>query len=127
MKGDFSHNNPRRRLDSIRRAKKEYEKSERGKRIRAYNYEMKSNFLANLKAQVGCEECGIDNSIVLSFHHVNPKEKKFFINSTVATRSWQMLLNEIEKCVVLCANCHLIAHKGLWDWRKTKTSNAAQK
>lgn len=54
-------------------------------------------------------DCGLDDFRVLDFHHRNPLEKSFEI-STKATGGWgiKTLLKEIEKCDVLCANCHRI-------------------
>jgi hypothetical protein len=55
-----------------------------------------------------CETCGERDRDVLVFHHVNPKDKSFSIQH--ATRSWTSILEEMQKCVVLCANCHLRVH-----------------
>ena len=106
--GDFSRNNPLRRKASIRRLKREYERSERGKRVRLFNYERKVNFLLNVKAQLRCEDCNIDNPIILTFHHRNPKDKEFHLSSDNICRSWKSIIREIEKCDVLCFNCHVL-------------------
>ena len=118
--GEFSHNNPLRRKDSIRRVKRGYEKSERGKRVRLFNYEAKWNFLLNVRAQLKCEDCDIDNPIILTFHHRNPKDKKFHLSSVSACRSWKSIIKEIEKCDVLCFNCHILRQDKM---SKQKKSN----
>jgi len=104
--GDFSHSNPLRRKEAIRKVKREYEKSERGKKYRLFNYEKKVNFLLNAKAQLKCKDCPVDNPIILNFHHRDREEKKFNVSSMCATRSWKSILEEIKKCDVLCYNCH---------------------
>ena len=50
---------------------------------------------------------------VLSFHHVNPKEKDFDLSSRGLTRSWERIRKEIDKCVLLCANCHMEVRDGI--------------
>ena len=57
-----------------------------------------------------CEVCGYDEYIAaLEFHHINPEEKDFQINK-YKNSSVDKLRPEINKCVVLCSNCHRIEH-----------------
>lgn len=61
-----------------------------------------------------CAICGYDKcSRALSFHHINPKNKDFDMSSKGLTRSWEKLRQEIDKCVLLCANCHMEVHDGI--------------
>ena len=61
-----------------------------------------------------CQICGYDKcSRALSFHHVDPKEKAFGISVRGLTRSWEKIKTEIDKCVLLCANCHMEVHEGI--------------
>jgi hypothetical protein len=54
------------------------------------------------------------------FHHRDPLEKKFMLSvAATAGRSRKALLEEMAKCIVLCANCHLIHH---WEERQRKGS-----
>lgn len=106
--GDFSHINPLRRKEAIRRVKREYEKSERGKRLRLFNYEKKVNFLLNVKAQLKCKDCPVDNPIILNFHHRDREKKIFNLSNSCACRSWKTIIEEIEKCDILCYNCHFL-------------------
>ena len=59
-----------------------------------------------------CQICGY-NKIpeALEFHHVNPSEKSF--NITATNRSWQEIQDELEKCILLCANCHREIHAAM--------------
>lgn len=53
-----------------------------------------------------CSVCGYKKSYsALTFHHRNPEEKSFNI-SNPETRSWEKLRNELDKCDILCHNCH---------------------
>ena len=58
-----------------------------------------------------CESCGYNRcSEALEFHHNNPEEKEFALSQTGNTYSWERIKNELDKCVLLCANCHRERH-----------------
>ena len=62
-----------------------------------------------------CCLCGF-NAIpeALEFHHVNPAEKSFGISSSNAvTKSLNSQLEEMKKCILVCANCHRGIHSGV--------------
>lgn len=59
-----------------------------------------------------CEKCGYNKSVeALQFHHINPLDKDF----TISGKSWsfEKLKEEVDKCIMLCANCHLEEHERL--------------
>ena len=57
-----------------------------------------------------CKKCGWKgNQAVFQFHHINFKKKDFSIGD-VANKSWNIIKTELEKCILLCANCHSIIH-----------------
>ncbi len=61
-----------------------------------------------------CEICNYSKcDRALSFHHVNPKEKSFGVAAKGFTRSWDKIKAEIDKCILLCANCHMEVHEGI--------------
>jgi hypothetical protein len=49
----------------------------------------------------------------LEFHHLNAARKDFGISSQGHTRSWSKIREELDKCVLLCANCHREVHARL--------------
>ena len=54
-----------------------------------------------------CKYCPEDHPGCISFHHTDPKEKKMSVADLVALGySVTIILEEIEKCEVLCHNCH---------------------
>lgn len=61
-----------------------------------------------------CQKCGYDKCEgALHFHHRNPEEKEFGlggINLNDSDFSLSNLLTEIDKCDLLCANCHAEVH-----------------
>jgi len=61
-----------------------------------------------------CTKCGYNKcKRALSFHHVDPALKDFGISFRGFTRSWEKTKAELDKCVLLCANCHMELHEGL--------------
>ena len=59
-----------------------------------------------------CEDCGYSKCIAaLEFHHMDPNEKDFEINSI--TKSWVKIKQELNKCKLLCSNCHREEHDRL--------------
>ena len=61
-----------------------------------------------------CQICGYKKSKrALSFHHRNPEEKDFGLSARGLTRSWEKTKIELDKCVLVCANCHMEIHDGL--------------
>ena len=57
-----------------------------------------------------CSKCGYcKNYSALEFHHVDPSQKDFDFN-TGRRRSWDKLLVELKKCILLCSNCHKEEH-----------------
>lgn len=61
-----------------------------------------------------CKCCGITydgtNAVIFDFHHIKPDEKEMKPTKAL-TMSWDNLLKEIQKCELLCSNCHRIKHK----------------
>ncbi len=58
-----------------------------------------------------CMRCGYNKyPEVLEFHHKNPSKKNFNISLKGHCRSWERVRKEIEKCELLCANCHRELH-----------------
>lgn len=58
----------------------------------------------------GCKKCGELRFYVLDFHHRNPEEKANVIAHMIKSSSAENLIAELEKCDVLCANCHREFH-----------------
>lgn len=64
-----------------------------------------------LKKTLSCKTCGESHPATLDFHHKNPEEKEIIISRAVGRNwGWNSLKKEIDKCDVLCANCHRKLH-----------------
>ena len=61
-----------------------------------------------------CEICGYGRCIeALEFHHKNASSKDFGISEKGYTRSWKKVMEELDKCIMVCANCHRELHAKL--------------
>ena len=59
-----------------------------------------------------CSICGYDRCLsALEAHHVDPRIKDFNISERLARL--ELIECELEKCVLLCSNCHREVHDGL--------------
>ncbi|MCC6460155.1 MAG: hypothetical protein IT260_06775 [Saprospiraceae bacterium] len=60
-----------------------------------------------------CDRCQLNlnntHYSVFEFHHLNPKIKEFNWTKLRMT-SWEKITQELDKCILLCANCHRIIH-----------------
>jgi hypothetical protein len=69
------------------------------------------NWLNKYKSDAKCSNCGFDDFRSLVFHHEDPSQKEIAIaNITGLGLSKENIKKELDKCIVLCANCHLILH-----------------
>ena len=58
-----------------------------------------------------CELCGYNRCLeALEFHHQDPSRKDFSISAQGHSRSWRKVQEEIDKCILVCANCHREIH-----------------
>lgn len=76
--------------------------SERTKQIKVW--------FAEIKSKLKCERCGENHPATLDFHHVDEAEKEIEVSAAVFRGNKKKILAEIEKCIVLCANCHRKHH-----------------
>jgi hypothetical protein len=69
-------------------------------------------WLEDYKSDKKCIKCGMDHPATLDFHHRDESEKEFSIATGIGQlgKGKQSLLDEINKCDILCSNCHRILH-----------------
>jgi 5-methylcytosine-specific restriction endonuclease McrA len=54
-----------------------------------------------------CQRCGYKKYIgALDFHHIDPSRKSFSLSVKGLCYSWDTILKEAQKCILLCKNCH---------------------
>jgi len=58
-----------------------------------------------------CNVCGYDKCIAaLEFHHEDSAKKDFGLSDGL-TRSWPKIQLELDKCLLVCSNCHREIHE----------------
>ncbi len=81
--------------------------------IKAWRILTKKRIVESFGGKCGmCGYCKSNNALEL--HHMNPLEKEISIGGIRANpKSWDKIVNELRKCVMLCANCHREFHDNL--------------
>ena len=60
-----------------------------------------------------CEKCGEDDIVCLDFHHVDDNKVDAVSQMALDNRKIEIILDEIEKCIVVCRNCHAKIHRDI--------------
>ena len=71
-----------------------------------------------------CVDCGETDPLVLDFDHRDPATKSNEVSRIVYYRPWRVVLEEIEKCDVRCANCHRRKTARQFRWSKLERPDA---
>jgi endogenous inhibitor of DNA gyrase (YacG/DUF329 family) len=68
-----------------------------------------------------CEKCGYKKCPAsLVFHHTDPSKKDYGISSS-SSRKWVKIKSELDKCALLCANCHNELHNEIYKIKREET------
>ena len=70
-------------------------------------YRAKRDFIDSQRTK--CVKCGDTRFYLLDFHHLDPSKKEFTIG-VLRKGNLEKIQREIDKCAVLCANCHREFH-----------------
>lgn len=96
-----------------------------GKKYREWSTEQKQQHIAYMQTRsialkqkavnyLGgkCSQCGYSKTLdALHFHHLDPKEKSFELSKNMLRcKAWEVIVTELNKCILLCANCHAEVH-----------------
>ena len=118
---------------SIRKLKhKEYSRKhyeENGVKIRKRAAELKRikrKEWSEYKAKIKCTNCGFSHPAAIDFHHVNRVDKQS-IHKLAQNGNFKGVMEEIKKCIPLCANCHRIHHHDEKLDNKRKVKKKAKK
>lgn len=68
------------------------------------------SYLREIKEKGCCSHCGLKGWWKLDFHHVDDKNKDFTIGDRAGRVSRAKLDKEMEKCILVCKNCHADIH-----------------
>lgn len=93
--------------DSIQQEKTKITNKRKKERLLA------KEFILNYKSNRQCQQCGEKDLRCLAFHHREPENKRFTVHSGSSRHySLKSIKEEIDKCDVLCLNCHAKIHNG---------------
>lgn len=62
------------------------------------------------KVSKGCANCPEKHPACLEFHHLDPSKKEYNISGYRRRGGLKYIQKEIDKCIVLCSNCHRKLH-----------------
>lgn len=91
---------------------KEYGKNNREELRKKNNkyYKERNQRINKYKLSKGCAICGYNKfASALCFHHQNGN--KDFCVASIKTCKWEKIEKEINKCIILCLNCHAEVHE----------------
>jgi len=120
---DFSWRNKQREIKNsyCKKCKREYNKIHYENNFEKYREKSTKNnkiykkrnkeYALSLKLSLKCKICGEDHPACLDFHHRDSDDKEYNISIiSNSSCSIKKLKKEIEKCDVLCSNCHRKLH-----------------
>jgi hypothetical protein len=91
----------------VGKGKKDYQR--RNEKMTAYRNVMKLRAI-HYKGSV-CALCQQSfDPVCFDFHHIEPGTKEIAIAS-ILHKPWKKIKQEIDKCIIVCSNCHRILHK----------------
>ena len=105
----------RRNREKFRVNQKNWEEANKAKRLRQDKSNRRNRKLRAIEYKGGkCVRCGYsDFAAALDFHHVVNGSKSFSISNSTY-KSWDKIRPELDKCILLCSNCHRGLHAGNW-------------
>lgn len=90
------------KLSDEERRNKNYE------RVKSHRQKVKEKAIAYKGSR--CEKCGYNKcNWAFDFHHLDKTKKNFSI-AQYLTISWEKVKKELDKCIMVCANCHRELH-----------------
>ena len=70
--------------------------------------------LTKFKVDLGCLRCDENEACCLVFHHRDPEQKEVNVSQMVSKGwGWDRMMLEIQKCDVVCRNCHAKIHAAM--------------
>ncbi len=116
-----------RKLKHKEYSRKHYEANKEKIKLQAKNYKrIKRKEWSEFKAKFKCTNCGFSHPAVIDFHHVDTTDyKSVYLLSK--NSNYREAMEEIKKCIPLCANCHRIHHHDEKLDRRRKVKKKAAK
>ena len=102
---------PRKKQVALRSSAKYYANNK--KKVLQATYKNKREYRAKwiaFKATLKCAFCGENHPATLDFHHSDRTKKDNEVSTYTRQHQYARAMEEVKKCIVLCANCHRILH-----------------
>jgi len=82
-------------------------------RVKAWRHRSKERMVESMGGK--CQCCGYNAcKEALAFHHIDPSQKELAFGSLRANpKTWNKVVEELKKCILVCHNCHSEIHAGL--------------
>lgn len=100
-------------IDKLRDYRRKWYKNNkvRAKKKTSDRTKMLADWLFDYKSNLACSVCGESDFRCLDFHHTDPSSKDMSVSKAVRY-GWSIarITKEINKCVVMCSNCHRKLH-----------------
>lgn len=78
------------------------------------DYSRKEDIILKVVGSYSCKICGYNKcKQALEFHHIDPTKKEYRI-ANINTYKEYTIIKELEKCILVCANCHREIHYGFY-------------
>jgi len=103
---------------TITASKKYYydnQEEQQEKALKRHHLLFKAN-VARLKYYLGgfkCKHCGVEDDCfaIYDLHHIDPATKEGEPTKMLRLVEWEEIQEEVDKCILLCANCHRREHR----------------
>ena len=82
-------------------------------RVQSIRMDKNADKFREWKATQKCKFCGEQEAVCLDLHHLDPTQKDASLSNVVRSWSWKKLMLEVDKCIVVCSNCHRKIHSGI--------------
>ena len=83
-------------------------------KARNYNRQLKA-YYKQLMNEGKCAKCEYDKAqSALEFHHIVPENKEHSLGNLISSNNHLDILTELEKCILLCRNCHMEIESNVW-------------
>lgn len=99
-------------IECNRLYQKQYYKDNKDKALARKEWHRQQHRLKwdEFKKTLKCSRCPENHPACLDFHHLDPNEKEFNLASAFVSHGVKKTMKELEKCIVLCSNCHRKLH-----------------
>lgn len=103
-------------IEKARKSRREYYKRNKTSEIKRIKARIRSitEWIQEYKSHLKCSKCPESHPACLDFHHTDPSTKRIEISQVARSKGWSLdkVKEEIDKCEVLCSNCHRKEHLG---------------